>query len=96
MSFNDWKSSIAILSTFVRNHDESLHLMGILKRNEADPQLYLYMYHMFFFSIDFCPFTVNPDLPAAKGEWLGLRLVHLCVIIMPMLHLDLQDNCSQS
>ena len=49
VSLQDWKSSVVILSIFVRNYDESLHLMGILKGNGAHPPLYFYMYHMFFF-----------------------------------------------
>ena len=34
----------------IRSYDESLHLMGVLKGNEAHPPLYLYMYHMFFYT----------------------------------------------
>ena len=56
VSLQDWKSSVPILSIFckkfyqffVRNC-ESLHLMGILKGNEAHPPLYFCMYQMFFF-----------------------------------------------
>ena len=63
LSLQDWKSSVVILSVFfVRNYEESLHLMGILKGNGAHPPLYFCMYHMFFFSLGSCSYLLLSSL----------------------------------